>query len=72
MHFQTGPSDLSKSVRPDEAAAPATRGTRDHHETAQNATRRLAQFYLAHWPEDRLAAILPTLRRYAVIGPEET
>ena len=73
MHFQTEPSDLSEGVPRGEMDISAAGGP-DHndHENTKGGTRRLAEFYLAHWPEDQLAAILPTLRRYAVIAPEET
>ncbi len=72
MHFQTGPSDLSTGARPGKAEVSAAPGAQDNHDSTRQATRRLAQFYLAHWPEEQVAAILPALRRYAVITPDET
>ncbi len=73
MHFQTGPSDLSAGAPRGEMNISAAEGPHpNNHESTKEGTRRLAEFYLAHWREEHLAAILPTLRRYAVIAPEET
>ena len=67
MHVQTGPVDLPGR---DQYVKTNTPGRDRHHDNLEDGMRRLALFYLAHWPHDRLAAIMPTLRKHAVIPPE--
>ncbi len=71
MQSHTGPPKLSNGAG---LVDPNTPAPSHHDNTADNTKgglRRLAMFYLAHWGDERLAAIIPTLRRYAVI-PLET
>ena len=70
MQSETGPSDLSNGGKHALGQAPGLSRHHDNPDNTKGGTRRLAMFYLAHWPDESLAAIMPTLRQYALIPPE--
>ncbi|NQU45075.1 hypothetical protein HQ520_17460 [bacterium] len=70
MQSHSGPPDLSDDAGRVDPTGSAPSRYDNNTDNTKGGTRRLAMFYLAHWPDDSLAAIIPTLRQYAVIPQE--